>query len=148
MVGIRRGFEVRLSTKGRYGLKAMFDLSLNYGTEPVPLKDVAARQDLSENYLEQLIANLKKAGLVRSVRGAYGGYILARKPSEITVGDVLRAVEGPFGLVDCILEQDPKECSKYQDCITRIVWEKIRDSIIKTTDSITLQDMCNEARKI
>ena len=64
------------------------------------------------------------------------------------MGDVLRAVEGPFGLVDCILEQNPKECSRYQDCITRIVWEKIRDSIIKTTDSITLQDMCNEARKI
>ncbi|HHX23377.1 MAG: RrF2 family transcriptional regulator [Tepidanaerobacteraceae bacterium] len=138
---------MRLSTKGRYGLKAMFDLSLNYGGTPVPLRDIAERQGLSENYLEQIIANLRKAGLVQSVRGAHGGYNLTRKPSEITVGDVLRAVEGPLGIVDCVLEYGQKECSKYKDCITRIVWEKINDSIVKTTDSITLEDMCNEKSK-
>ena len=93
------------------------------------------------------MAILKKAGLVRSIRGAYGGYLLSRKPSEITVGDVLRALEGPIGLVDCALEQEPIKCLRYDNCITRIVWEKIRDSIIKTIDSITLLDMCNEGRK-
>ena len=138
---------MKLSTKGQYGLKAMYDLALNYGSEPISLKSIAERQEISEYYLEQLMAILRKAGLVRSVRGAYGGYILTRDPSEITVGDVLRALEGPIGIVDCVLEQDAIKCLKYENCISRIVWEKIRDSIIKTIDSITLLDMCNEARK-
>lgn len=138
---------MRLSTKGKYGLKAMYDLALNYGDEPISLKSIAQRQGISEYYLEQLIAILKKAGLVRSIRGAYGGYILARDPSEITVGDVLRALEGPIGLVECVLEQDAIKCFKYENCITRIVWERISDSIIQTIDSITLRDMCNEAKK-
>jgi len=125
----------------------MYDLALNYGSEPISLKSIAERQEISEYYLEQLMAILRKAGLVRSVRGAYGGYILTRDPSEITVGDVLRALEGPIGIVDCVLEQDAIKCLKYENCISRIVWEKIRDSIIKTIDSITLLDMCNEARK-
>ncbi|WP_422445773.1 RrF2 family transcriptional regulator [Thermoanaerobacterium sp. DL9XJH110] len=138
---------MKLSTKGRYGLKAMFDLALNYGKGPIPLKSIAERQEISEHYLEQLFSNLRKAGLVKSVRGAQGGYVLARKPSEITVGDVLRVLEGPIGLVDCVLEQDAVECSKADDCITRVVWEKIRDSMIATMDSITLKDMCDEAEK-
>jgi len=125
----------------------MYDLALNYGNEPISLKSIAERQEISEYYLEQLMAILRKAGLVRSVRGAYGGYMLTRDPSEITVGDVLRALEGPIGIVDCVLEQDAIKCLKYENCISRIVWEKIRDSIIKTIDSITLLDMCNEARK-
>ncbi|NLZ53688.1 MAG: Rrf2 family transcriptional regulator [Thermoanaerobacteraceae bacterium] len=137
---------MKLSTKGRYGLRAMYDLALNYGNEPISLKSIAQRQEISEYYLEQLMAILKKAGLVQSIRGAYGGYLLTRKPSEITVGDVLRALEGPIGLVDCVLEQDAVKCLKYENCITRIVWEKIRDSIVETIDSITLLDMCNEAR--
>lgn len=124
----------------------MYDLALNYGNEPISLKSIAQRQEISEYYLEQLMAILKKAGLVQSIRGAYGGYLLTRKPSEITVGDVLRALEGPIGLVDCVLEQDAVKCLKYENCITRIVWEKIRDSIVETIDSITLLDMCNEAR--
>jgi Rrf2 family protein len=125
----------------------MFDLALNYGEGPIPLKSIAERQEISEHYLEQLISNLRKAGLVKSVRGAQGGYVLAHKPSEITVGDVLRVLEGPIGLVDCVLEQDAVECSKADDCITRVVWEKIRDSMISTMDSITLKDMCDEAEK-
>jgi len=125
----------------------MYDLALNYGNEPIPLKSVAQRQGISEYYLEQLMSILKKAGLVRSVRGVYGGYTLAHNPSEITVGDILRALEGPIGLVDCVLERDAVKCLKYENCITRIVWERISESIIKTIDSITLLDMCNEAIK-
>lgn len=139
---------MKLSTKGRYGLRAMFDLAQHYGSGPIPLKSVAERQDISEHYLEQLISGLKKAGLVQSVRGAQGGYSLTRKPGEITVSDVLRVLEGPLGPVDCVLEQDPVKCSRANDCISRIVWEKIRDSMIKTMDSITLQDMCEEAEKL
>jgi len=125
----------------------MYDLAQHYGNDPIPLNNIAQRQDVSEHYLEQLISRLRKAGLVQSVRGAYGGYILAKKPSEITVGDILRALEGPFGIVDCTLEQNAKSCSKFNDCITRMVWVKIRDSVIETCESITLEDMCEEAKK-
>jgi Rrf2 family protein len=146
-IGIKGRIKLKLTTKGRYGLTAMFDLAVNYGKGPIPLKSIAERQNISEHYLEQLIMILRKAGLVKSIRGAQGGYMLAKKPSEITVGDVLRALEGPIGLVDCVLEQDPVECDKAETCIMRLVWEKIRDSIIQAVDSITLQDMCDEAEK-
>jgi len=138
---------MRFSSRGHYGLKAMFDLARHYGTGPVPLKSIAERQNLSGQYLEQLIAMLKKAGLVKSVRGAQGGYILARRPEEIKVGDVLRALEGPLAPVDCVNEIDPKECDQADFCITRTVWEKIRNSIAQVMDSITLADLCREAQK-
>lgn len=138
---------MRLSTRGHYGLKAMFDLAQNYTTEPIPLKTVAERQNLSEHYLEQLIAMLKKAGLVRSVRGAQGGYILAREPSEITVGDVIRVLEGPIAPVYCVSEEDPGSCDEADYCITRTVWARVRDSIAAVLDSISLADMCREAEE-
>lgn len=141
------GGTLRLSTKGHYGLKAMFDLAQNYGTDPIPLKSVAERQSLSEHYLEQLIAVLRKAGLVNSVRGAQGGYILARDPSEIKVGDVIRALEGPIAPVECVNELEPVECDKADCCITRNVWARLRDSITEVMDSITLADMCRDARQ-
>lgn len=138
---------MRVSTKGHYGLKAMFDLAQHYGTGPVSLKSIAQRQHLSVQYLEQLIAMLKKAGLVESVRGAHGGYALAAPPREIKVGDVVRALEGPVAPVDCVRETDPKECDQADYCITRLVWEKIRSSLVQVMDSITLEDLCREARK-
>jgi len=138
---------LRISTKGHYGLKAMFDLAQHYGTGPVSLKSIAQRQHLSVQYLEQLIAMLKKVGLVESVRGAHGGYALAAPPREIRVGDVVRALEGPVSPVDCVRETDPKECDQADYCITRLVWEKIRNSLVQVMDSITLEDLCREARK-
>ncbi|AEE96547.1 MAG: Rrf2 family transcriptional regulator, cysteine metabolism repressor [Clostridiales bacterium] len=139
---------MKLSTKGRYGLTAMLDLALNYGEEPVALKNVAERQGISEPYLEQLIAGLRKAGLVKSVRGAQGGYILAYPPDKITVGDVMRVLEGPLAPVDCVIENEPVSCEKADHCVTRIIWEKIRDSINQVVDSITLQDMVDEYNRI
>jgi len=138
---------LRFSTRGHYGLKAMFDLALYYTDTPVSLKSVAKRQNLSVQYLEQLMAVLKKAGLVKSVRGARGGYILALTPREIMVGDVIRALEGPLAPVDCVREIDPEKCNQADDCITKIVWEKIRNSIAETMDSISLADLCLEAEK-
>jgi len=138
---------MKLSTKGRYGLKAAFDLAMNYGLGAIPLKSIAERQEISENYLEQLISSMRKAGLVKSERGAQGGYQLAKKPSEITVGDVLRVLEGPLGIADCLMEDNANPCPKSDRCITKVVWEKIKDSITKTVDSISLQDMCDEAKK-
>ncbi len=136
---------MRLSTRGHYGLKAMFDLAQNYGSGPISLKTVAERQNLSDHYLEQLIAMLKKADLVKSIRGARGGYFLARDPSEIKVGDVIRALEGPIAPVHCVSEVDPGCCSEADYCITRTVWAKVRDALAAVLDSITLADLCREA---
>ncbi|MHB9094161.1 MAG: RrF2 family transcriptional regulator [Eubacteriales bacterium] len=138
---------MKISTKGHYGVQAMFDLAQHFGEGPISLKSVAERQDLSEHYLEQLIAGLRKAGLVKSVRGAQGGYILAREPAEIKIGDIVRVLEGPIAPVECVNGEDTEGCLKAEFCITRNVWEKVKDSIEGVLDSITLADMCKDAER-
>ena len=133
---------MKLSTRGRYGIHAMYDLAVNYGDGPQSIKCIAERQSVPEAYLEQLIAMLRRAKLVISNRGAQGGYPLAREPGEITVGDVLRALEGGLNLVDCLEEDDA--CGKSCACPSRIVWMKIRDGLNQVVDGITLQDMIDE----
>jgi len=103
---------MKLSTKGRYGLKAMFELALHFGEGPIPLKDIAEKQNISEHYLEQLIATLRKDGLVNSVRGAQGGYLLSSEPKKITVGDVIRSLEGNIAPSDCVIEGEPLDCDR------------------------------------
>lgn len=139
---------MKLSTRGEYGLRAMFDLALRQGEGPIPLKGIAERQQISGHYLEQLIASLRKAGLVKSVRGAQGGYLLARPPNEITVGDIVRVLEGPIGPTECVSEEEAILCDRSETCIARRVWERVRDSIVEVMDSITLEDMCIEAQKL
>lgn len=134
---------MKLSTKGRYGLKAMFELALHYGEGPIPLKNVAESQGISEHYLEQLIAVLRKNGLVQSVRGSQGGYMLIDSPSEITVGDIIRVLEGDIAPADCVTE-DSAACEREMKCVTRLVWMKIRDSINSVIDGITLEDMLDD----
>lgn len=133
---------MKLSTRGRYGIHAMYDLAKNYNAGPQPIKVIAERQTIPEAYLEQLFAVLKRDKLVNSVRGAQGGYTLARSPGEITVGDVLRTLEGGLNLVDCLEEED--SCGKSCACPSRIVWLKIRDGLNAIVDGITLQDMIND----
>ena len=130
---------MKLSTRGRYGIHAMYDLALNASGGPQSIKAIAEREGIPEAYLEQLIAPLKRAGLVISTRGAQGGYTLARAPEEITVGDVLRALEGGLNLVDCLDEEDA--CGKSCACASRIVWMKLRDGLNAIVDGITLRDM-------
>jgi len=139
---------MKLSTKGRYGVRAMLDLALHYGQGPIALKHVAERQNISEHYLEQLVVILRRAGLVRSMRGAQGGYTLSREPGKITLGDVIRSLEGPISPVDCVSEEDPEYCSRAGFCITRGIWEKIRDNIAGILDSTTLEDMCRQAEQL
>jgi Rrf2 family transcriptional regulator, cysteine metabolism repressor len=139
---------MKLSTKGRYGLKAMLDLALHDSEGIIALKNIAERQDISENYLEQLLATLRKARLIKSVRGSQGGYMLAQSLDEITVGNILRALEGSLAPTDCVTEIDPQECSRSEGCVTRLIWERIRDSINEVVDSITLQDLVNDFRKL
>ncbi len=138
---------MKLSTKGRYGVMAMLDLALHNSEGQISLKSIAERQGISENYLEQLFALLRKAKLVNSIRGSMGGYILAASPDSITVGDILRSLEGSLAPVDCVLEDEPSSCDRSDCCVTRIVWEKIRDSINEVVDSITLYDLTEKFRK-
>ena len=130
---------MKLSTRGRYAARAMLDLALNYRQEPVVLSAIARRQQISEQYLEQLIGPLKVAGLVRSIRGANGGFILAKSPSLIKIGHIVRAVEGSTALVDCV--DNPQACSRADDCLTRKVWVKATEAVDNVFDSITLQDL-------
>lgn len=136
---------MKLSTRGRYGIHAMYDLAVRYDEGPQSIKSIAARQDIPEAYLEQLIAVLRRSALVVSVRGAQGGYRLARSPREITVGDVLRALEGGLTLVDCLDEEE--SCGKSCACPSRIVWMKLRDGLNQIVDGITLADMVAEQAK-
>ncbi|SDY87953.1 RrF2 family transcriptional regulator [Tindallia californiensis] len=137
-----------LSTKGRYGLKAMFELGLHHGSGPVPLKVIAEKQRIPENYLEQLIAILRKAGLVKSVRGAQGGYMLMKQPEHISVADVLLTLEGPLAPSECVLDSDNSSCDNAEKCITRTVWEKILISIHDVIDTMTLQHMIEDHQKM
>ncbi len=139
---------MRLSTKGRYGLKAMFELALHYGDGPIALKNVAENQGVSEHYLEQLIAVLRKAKFVKSVRGAMGGYMLAKDPKDITVGDIIRTLDGPMLPSDCIIEEQASNCERSEYCVTKVVWEKIWNSFNDVVDSITLADMVREHHQI
>ncbi|MEL7647101.1 MAG: Rrf2 family transcriptional regulator [Sedimentibacter sp.] len=134
-----------LSTKGRYGLKAVFELALNYGLGPVSLKKISDKYDISESYLEQLFAKLRKDGYIETVRGPQGGYMLAKKPQEITVGMILRALEGEMTTSQCISKD---VCSRESICATRVIFEKIENSINNVIDNITLADMYEEQKNI
>jgi len=130
---------MKLSTKGRYGARFMLDLALHYGNGPVFLKDIAARQEISEKYLGHLITPLKAARLINSTRGAHGGYSLAKAPDEITLAEVLEAVEGNLDLAECVSNSD--SCNRIDCCVTRDIWTDISKKILGTLRSTTLQDM-------
>jgi len=121
----------------------MVDLALHYGKETTPLNEIADRQDISQAYLEQLMASLRKSGLVQSIRGAQGGYRLTKSPDKITIGEVLRSLEGPLVPVDCV-DKMGAGCEKMEGCYTIIVWEKLRDAIDEVLDSLTLKDLMEQ----
>lgn len=136
---------MRFSTRGHYGLRAMVDLARAYGLGPVTLTEIAEAEKLSLGYLEQLIAKLRKAGLVEGTRGIRGGYRLRIDPSGVTVGEVLRVLEGPIAPFECASEvSNPGCCERETDCASRQVWERVRDTIAGVLDSMTLADLCRE----
>lgn len=138
---------MKLSTKGRYGLRALIDLAVHQEEGAVSIQSISARQNISENYLEQLIAKLRKAGLVTSIRGAGGGYRLAQRAEEISVGDVLRALEGNLDAVDCPGLETDGECSGKDLCVTKYVWKRINESINQIVDDIKLNQLVEENKK-
>lgn len=132
---------MKLSTKGRYGVKAMVDLAINYGKEPISIKAISQRQHVSEYYLEQLFSPLRKSGLIKSIRGAQGGYVLNRDPKDIKVSEIMYVLEGPIEISDCV---DGSSCNNIDCCATRLLWEKIKHSIDSVMESVTLQDIVDD----
>ena len=130
---------MKISTKGRYALRLMLDIAIQGPGQPVPLRDVAQRQDISDKYLEQIVTQLSRAGLVRSVRGAGGGYLLTRKPEQYTVGEILRALEGSLAPVACA--EEGCTCEHIDQCVTVEVWTQIREAVNSVVDGITLADL-------
>lgn len=129
-----------VSTKGRYALRTMVDLALHADGDPVKIKDIAKRQEISGKYLEQIISILSRAGYVRSIRGNQGGYYLSRPASEYTVGMILRVTEGSLAPVDCLTgEENP--CSRQQACVTLRLWKELDESIRHVVDHYTLEDL-------
>ncbi|HIX58139.1 MAG TPA: Rrf2 family transcriptional regulator [Candidatus Blautia gallistercoris] len=139
---------MKLSTKGRYGLRAMIDLALYSEEEAVSIQSISGRQNISVSYLEQLMGKLRRAGLVTSVRGAMGGYRLAKPAAEISVGDVLRALEGDLQAVICPGNDSENGCEGADQCVARFVWKKINDSITQAVDSVMIGQLVEESRKI
>lgn len=129
---------MKISTKGRYGLTIMIELAKHHGEGPIPLRQIAAEKDLSEAYLEQLVSPLRNAGLVKSVRGAYGGYMLAHKPNEISAADVIRVLEGPI---------QPVEGIENEEAPQRELWMRIRDAVKNVLDTTTIEDLAKYTDK-
>jgi Rrf2 family protein len=133
---------IRFSTRGEYGIRMMMDLARHYGEGPQPLSEVARHEALSATYLEQLVGKLRKAGLVSSHHGAHGGYQLAHPPTEITVGAVMRVLEGPISPMICATEGEHEVlCDRQVYCGANLVWERVRDSVAHALDSLTLADL-------
>ncbi len=131
---------MKISTKGRYALRLMLDLAQNNTGEPIRIKDIAARQDISDKYLEQIISTLNKAGYVKSIRGPQGGYRLTREPARYTVGMILRLTEGSLAPVAC-LEDEVNTCERQDTCATLQLWQMLNSAISDVVDRVTLADL-------
>ncbi len=138
---------MKVSTRGEYGMRAMVSLAREFGNGPLALSGVAQASTVPAAYLEQLLGALRRSGLVVSTRGAHGGYALARAPHEILVGEIYRVLEGPVAPMECVSEVEPEElCPLIDGCATRVVWLKVRDSIVEALDSTTLDDLLVQSR--
>jgi Rrf2 family protein len=136
---------MKLSTRGRYGVRALLDLAFHWGEGPVLLKDIARRQEVSLAYLEHLIAPLVAGGLVKSTRGARGGILLLKPPSEIKLSEVVQLLEGSIAPVDCV--NNPDICHRSAFCVTRDIWIEMKNAMGQVLDSKTLQDLIERQRQ-
>jgi Rrf2 family protein len=138
---------MKLSTKGKYGVRAVFEIARNAGEGPITIKEIAARQGISFSYLEQILNRLGRAGLIESVRGPGGGYLLGKKAVELTIGDVVRALEGPIALSHCLEPGMSDDCYQADDCVARMVWSKVGAKIEQALDSISFDDLLRQYPK-
>jgi len=135
---------MRLSARGQYGVRAVVELACNYRQGPLALREIARAQEVSASYLEQILRTLRQAGLLLAMRGAHGGYRLARPPEEITVGQVVRALDGPIAPVACVSEGRPAGCDQAPVCPTRYAWLRLRDGIAAALDGVTIAELIAE----
>ena len=139
---------MKISTRTRYGMRAILELALAYKAGkagPLQIKVIAERQNISNKYLEQLIAIIKSAGLVRSIRGPHGGYVLAKSPEDIKLSEIFRVLEGPVFTVECV--ENKEACASFADCITRRLWIEVNDAILNVLTNKTLQDLVDMSEK-
>lgn len=130
---------LRLSTKGQYGVRAMFEIARGYPSDPITIKEISERQDVSVAYLEQILNKLRKAGLISSVKGPGGGYILNRQPEDISIGIILKELEGPVAITSCL---DPEEgCVRVDGCVTYLLWKSLGEKIEAFLDTVTLKNL-------
>jgi Rrf2 family cysteine metabolism transcriptional repressor len=139
---------MRISTRGRYALRAMLDLALHDDAGPVLRQDIATRQEISADYVAQLFQHLCAVGLAKGVKGPGGGYLLARDPAAIRVGDVVRAVEGPIAAADCVTPGSLPVCHRAEACATRLLWARLSEAIAQFLDAISLKELCDQARQL
>lgn len=137
---------MKLSSRSRYGFRAILELALEYGKGPMQIKTISDRESISNKYLEQLIAMLKASGLVRSMRGPKGGYVLSRPPNEIRLSEIFTTLEGPLLTVECL--DHPEICPRCAECVTRDLWAEMQEAVLKVLEGKTLQDMVIAARKV
>ena len=136
---------MKLSTRTRYGIRAMVELATSYGEGPLQSRVIAERQDISAKYLEQLIGILRTGGFVRSIRGSKGGYVLAKPPNEIKLSELFNSLEGPVITTECLVGD--ASCTRASDCVTRQLWSQVQDAVVGILESITLQDMVDKVQK-
>lgn len=134
-----------ISTKGRYALKAVFEIAISDSTSPLPLSVISERTDLSELYLEQIFSVLKKKGIVKSLRGSQGGYFLTKEPKDISVGEIIKALEGELSPSKCV--EDDGYCNMLDRCPTYMIWDNIKKAIDDVVDNTTVADMIEEYNK-
>ncbi len=137
---------MRLSTRARYGTRLMLELALNFNQGTIFLKDIAKKEEISEKYLSHLVIPLKASGLISSSRGAHGGYMLAKSPSQISIKEIVQTLEGGISFVECI--KNPSICSRVSKCVTRNLWEKLDEQVSDILNSVTLEDLVNSQKKI
>ncbi len=139
---------MKISTQSRYGLRALFDIAYHSAGLSTQVKDISARQGISPRYIEQIFQKLKKAGIIKSIRGPSGGYYLSKKLDQITVGEIVRATEGNINLVHCAAgrKSTQKACERYAQCVVRDIWKEASDRMMGYLDSVTLEDICKDAQ--
>jgi len=135
---------MKLSTKGKYGVRAVYEIAKSASPGPITIREIAERQGISVSYLEQIMNRLGRAGLIESVRGPGGGYLLGKKQADLTIGDVVRALEGPIALSHCLEPGMSEDCYQADDCVARMVWTKVGAKIEEALDSITFNDLLQQ----
>lgn len=136
---------MKISTKGRYGVRILLDLARHENGNPRLIRDIAESQQISEKYISRLIIDLRRAGIVRSIRGAKGGFRLAKSPREVTLLDIVEVMEGPLAIVDCV--RTPEKCPRNQRCVSREIWNNLNSDIRESMRKVTLQDIIENDRR-